>query len=196
MGGGGGCSTATNGCTWRRATTGGSTPGAPPMTRPAARRARPGTSQTRRRRRPQQCAVYQPVRGRGPRREHVGVHGRVPRPPHPGSGSNYNLHAHGGWYIPVELSLTKHQKYHLVDDSYERADTIGFRCVSDVAVWPRGGLENSPPPPRPRPRSKVRSVYTRTTKCLHPDHDPDHLVPTLATKVDIIVPGRTIDQSP
>ena len=48
-------------------------------------------------------------------------------------GSNYNLHSHGGWYFPVELGLTKHQKYHLMDDSYERAGTIGFRCIYDVA---------------------------------------------------------------
>ena len=36
-----------------------------------------------------------------------------------------------GW---PPASLTKHQKHHLMDDSYERAGTIGFRCVYDVAV--------------------------------------------------------------
>ena len=36
------------------------------------------------------------------------------------------------WYFPQAKTLTEHGKYLLMDDSYERAATIGFRCVSDA----------------------------------------------------------------
>ena len=35
-------------------------------------------------------------------------------------------------YFPQALELNKHNKYFLMDDSYERAATLGFRCVEDV----------------------------------------------------------------
>ena len=38
------------------------------------------------------------------------------------------------WYFPAVASLEQHGKYLLMDDAYERAATIGFRCVMDAAV--------------------------------------------------------------
>merc|ERR1711964_309579 len=46
-------------------------------------------------------------------------------------GSNYRP-AGSDWYFPQALELYKHNKYFLFDDSYERAGTIGFRCVVDA----------------------------------------------------------------
>eukprot|EP01084_Bolivina_argentea_P290186 498394_1 len=40
------------------------------------------------------------------------------------SGSN--------WYFPVAYQLNQHNKYFLMDDSYERCGTIGFRCAADA----------------------------------------------------------------
>ena len=37
------------------------------------------------------------------------------------------------WYFPTVLELNKHNKYFLIDDSYERLGTVGFRCVADAA---------------------------------------------------------------
>jgi iron(II)-dependent oxidoreductase len=37
------------------------------------------------------------------------------------------------WYFPPALELNKHNKYFLMDESYERAGTIGFRCVREAA---------------------------------------------------------------
>ena len=36
------------------------------------------------------------------------------------------------WYFPEALELNTHNKYFLMSDSYERAGTIGFRCVFDA----------------------------------------------------------------
>jgi len=36
------------------------------------------------------------------------------------------------WYFPQAYELYKHGKYLLIDASYDRAGTIGFRCVMDV----------------------------------------------------------------
>ena len=36
------------------------------------------------------------------------------------------------WYFPESLELGTHEKYFLMDDRYERAGTIGVRCVVDV----------------------------------------------------------------
>ena len=33
------------------------------------------------------------------------------------------------WYFPEALPLNQHEKYLLMDDSYERAATLGFRCA-------------------------------------------------------------------
>jgi len=46
-------------------------------------------------------------------------------------GSNY--YPQGSyWYFPQTKELNKHNKYFLFDASYERAGTIGFRCVVDA----------------------------------------------------------------
>ena len=47
-------------------------------------------------------------------------------------GSNYRPSA-SKWYFPNSPALDVHQKYFLFDDSYERAGTLGFRCVVDAS---------------------------------------------------------------
>jgi formylglycine-generating enzyme required for sulfatase activity len=53
-------------------------------------------------------------------------------------GSNYRPSA-SHWYFPNRggdgsgVPCTTHNKYMLFDDEYERAGTIGFRCVTDAA---------------------------------------------------------------
>lgn len=37
-----------------------------------------------------------------------------------------------GWYFPNQIELGTHNKYFLFDDEYERAGTVGFRCVVDA----------------------------------------------------------------
>lgn len=37
-----------------------------------------------------------------------------------------------GRYFPAVTTLSQHGKYLLMDDAYERAGTIGFRCAGDV----------------------------------------------------------------
>jgi formylglycine-generating enzyme required for sulfatase activity len=50
-------------------------------------------------------------------------------------GSNY--YPQGSyWYFPQALELDKHNKYFLFDDSYERAGTVGFRCIVDAPESP------------------------------------------------------------
>ena len=39
------------------------------------------------------------------------------------------------WYFPTAYQLNQHNKYFLMDNSYERCGTIGFRCAAD-AVQP------------------------------------------------------------
>lgn len=46
-------------------------------------------------------------------------------------GSNYRPDG-SSWYFPQALELNLHEKYFLMDDVYERAGTIGFRCVVDA----------------------------------------------------------------
>lgn len=38
------------------------------------------------------------------------------------------------WYFPNSIELHTHQKWLLMDDSFERCGTIGFRCVVDAAA--------------------------------------------------------------
>lgn len=47
-------------------------------------------------------------------------------------GSNYRPSG-SHWYFPQAKQLTQHQKHMIMDDTYERAGTIGFRCVVDAA---------------------------------------------------------------
>ena len=47
-------------------------------------------------------------------------------------GSNYKL-PESSWYFRQALELNTHNKYLLMDSSYERAATIGFRCLVDAA---------------------------------------------------------------
>jgi len=44
-----------------------------------------------------------------------------------------------GWYFPQAMQLDQHNKYFLMDDRYERAGTIGFRCVVDAAKEQEAG---------------------------------------------------------
>jgi len=37
----------------------------------------------------------------------------------------------GNWYFPKAPQLDRHNRMMLMDDSYERAGTLGFRCVAD-----------------------------------------------------------------
>ena len=39
-----------------------------------------------------------------------------------------------GWYFRQALDLDTHNKYLLMDNSYERAATVGFRCIVDAAA--------------------------------------------------------------
>ena len=54
-------------------------------------------------------------------------------------GSHYQIGRPTGqianWYFPtkVALPLNTHSKYFLMDDAYERAKTIGFRCAYDAS---------------------------------------------------------------
>ena len=46
-------------------------------------------------------------------------------------GSNYRPSG-SHWYFPNQIELNTHNKYFLMDDTYERAGTISFRCVVDA----------------------------------------------------------------
>jgi hypothetical protein len=46
--------------------------------------------------------------------------------------SNYRPDG-SGWYFRPALELNTHNKYFLMDDSYERSGTVGFRCAADGA---------------------------------------------------------------
>mmetsp|Transcript_49726 Transcript_49726/g.146658 ORF Transcript_49726/g.146658 Transcript_49726/m.146658 type:complete len:432 (+) Transcript_49726:1159-2454(+) len=47
-------------------------------------------------------------------------------------GSNYRPSG-SSWYFPNQIELGTHNKYFLFSDGYERAATIGVRCVKDAA---------------------------------------------------------------
>jgi len=46
-------------------------------------------------------------------------------------GSNYRP-AGANWYTPNEPTLAMQNKYFLFDEAYERAGTVGFRCITDA----------------------------------------------------------------
>lgn len=46
-------------------------------------------------------------------------------------GSNYYPNG-STWYFPQAKELNTHNKYFLFDESYERAGTVGFRCIVDA----------------------------------------------------------------
>jgi len=47
-------------------------------------------------------------------------------------GGSYYQAQGSQWYFPQAYELNKHGKYLLLSDSYDRAGTIGFRCVADA----------------------------------------------------------------
>lgn len=47
-------------------------------------------------------------------------------------GSSFYRPNSSGWYFRSTLELWKHNKYLLMDERYDRAGAIGFRCVADV----------------------------------------------------------------
>ncbi len=66
-------------------------------------------------------------------------------------GSNYRPGGYSGnWYFPQALELNSHNKYFLMSDRYERASTVGFRCVVDYDATP---VPSPPTPPTPTPPS-------------------------------------------
>ena len=48
-------------------------------------------------------------------------------------GSNYEPAASSSWYYPQAKDLAHHNTLLLMDDSFDRAGTVGFRCVVDAA---------------------------------------------------------------
>ena len=52
--------------------------------------------------------------------------------------SNYRPGQHGSagshWYFPDARQLSQHEKMKMMSNSYERAGTVGFRCVKDIAA--------------------------------------------------------------
>lgn len=46
------------------------------------------------------------------------------------SGDFPSMHEPGNWYFPQARKLIQHNRLLLMDDSYERAATLGFRCVA------------------------------------------------------------------
>eukprot|EP00929_Paragymnodinium_shiwhaense_P000579 TRINITY_DN100828_c0_g1_i1.p1 TRINITY_DN100828_c0_g1~~TRINITY_DN100828_c0_g1_i1.p1 ORF type:complete len:852 (+),score=98.52 TRINITY_DN100828_c0_g1_i1:93-2558(+) len=48
------------------------------------------------------------------------------------SGSFPALPQKGNWYFPKALQLDRHNRMMLMDDTYERVSTLGFRCLADV----------------------------------------------------------------
>lgn len=52
-------------------------------------------------------------------------------------GGAYYRPSGSGWYYRSTVQVNLHNKYLLMDDSFDRAGTIGFRCVADVQrQWP------------------------------------------------------------
>lgn len=61
------------------------------------------------------------------------VNDNVPGSYDPVTGKNLS-HPMGGshWYFPPAYRLTTYNKYYLMSGTYERAGTLGFRCVADA----------------------------------------------------------------
>ncbi len=57
------------------------------------------------------------------------------------------------WYFPNQIELSTHNKYFLMDARYERAGTIGFRCVVD------GQGKRSATAPRNYPAPDGETMY-------------------------------------
>ena len=54
-------------------------------------------------------------------------------------GSHYHIQHVSKWYFPSgDWRLDRHNRYNLIDDAYERAATIGFRCAYDEDAHDRG----------------------------------------------------------
>jgi formylglycine-generating enzyme required for sulfatase activity len=52
-------------------------------------------------------------------------------------GARYTLTSHSKWYFPsAGFRLDRHTKYLLMDDAFERAATLGFRCAYDARRIP------------------------------------------------------------
>ena len=48
-------------------------------------------------------------------------------------GGSYYRPTGSGWYFRHCLQLRTHNKYLLFDAGYDRAGTVGFRCVADAS---------------------------------------------------------------
>ena len=76
-------------------------------------------------------------------------------------GSNYRPSG-SSWYFPNQIELNTHNKYFLMDDRYERAGTIGFRCVVDAP-----GERYSATPPNFPALAEARRGYGGTGAGTH-----------------------------
>jgi len=47
-------------------------------------------------------------------------------------GANYKPNGDSEWYFPQAYQVAQHNRFTMMDDSYDRAGTVGFRCVADV----------------------------------------------------------------
>jgi len=63
--------------------------------------------------------------------------------------SYYSPQAPEQWYFPAALELDSHGKYLLMSDSYDRAGTVGFRCVvdysGDSSIGSSSSADSAPP---------------------------------------------------
>jgi len=89
-------------------------------------------------------------------------------------GSNYKPSG-SSWYFADGLELNKHNKYFLFDDTYERAGTLGFRCVVDApAPDPTPALAPAPAPaPTPVPAPAPTAPAPDPTPARAPAPAPD-----------------------
>jgi iron(II)-dependent oxidoreductase len=78
------------------------------------------------------------------------------------SGRNLT-HVNGGshWYFPPAFKLNSYNKYYLMSGSYERAGTVGFRCIADAEAGP-------PTPPPAARRNSSATCSPHLPLCLLP----------------------------